>query len=113
MKRALAKVLVGVFGHGGNAEVLQTLKNEGLSLGDPADLWTMTRLLMVVGELDRATKGPEMMNDSFLSVFEDRPHEMNNFRGRPIVCECFRLYVVKPSSSTTLPAALARVLHEM
>lgn len=50
LRAALAKVLVGVFGQGGEVAMLKALKDEGKTLGDPADLWTMCRLLMVTGE---------------------------------------------------------------
>lgn len=50
VQRALARVLAHVFGHGGEAAVLRTLKAEGKTPGDVADLWTMCRLLKIVGE---------------------------------------------------------------
>lgn len=51
VQRALARVLAHVFGHGGEAAVLRTLKADGKTPGDAADLWTMCRLLKIVGEL--------------------------------------------------------------
>lgn len=51
LKQALASVLMHIFGRGGEEAVRDTLKAEGKTPGDPADLWTMSRLLMVAGEL--------------------------------------------------------------
>ncbi|CAM9470914.1 unnamed protein product, partial [Laminaria digitata] len=51
LKQAMASVLMHIFGRGGEAAVRDTLKAEGKTPGDPADLWTMSRLLMVAGEL--------------------------------------------------------------
>lgn len=51
VQRALARVLAYVFSQGGEALVLRTLKAEGKTPGDAADLWTMCRLLKIVGEL--------------------------------------------------------------
>lgn len=53
VQRALARILAHVFGHGGEAAVLRTLKAEGKTPGDVADLWTMCRLLKIVGEQHR------------------------------------------------------------
>lgn len=39
-----------VLGHGGTAAVESALRAEGKTLGDPADLRTMCRVLMSVGE---------------------------------------------------------------
>lgn len=50
VRKALAKILPGVFGHRGDATVVQVLKDEGKTPGDPADLWTTSRLLMAAGE---------------------------------------------------------------
>lgn len=50
VRAALGKILTGVFGSGGDAAVMKTLKVEGKTPGDPADLWTLSRLLMAVGE---------------------------------------------------------------
>ena len=50
VQRALVRVLAHVFGHGGEVAVLRALKAEGKTPGDAADLWTMCRLLKVVGE---------------------------------------------------------------
>ncbi|CAM9952189.1 unnamed protein product, partial [Scytosiphon promiscuus] len=53
VQRALARVLAYVFSHGGETLVLRTLKAEGKTPGDVADLWTMCRLLKIVAELSR------------------------------------------------------------
>lgn len=44
-------MLMHIFGRGGEAAVRDTLRAEGKTPGDPADLWTMSRVLMVAGEL--------------------------------------------------------------
>lgn len=43
-------MLAHVFGHGGDEALLRTLRAEGKTPGDPADLWTMCRLLKIVGK---------------------------------------------------------------
>lgn len=50
VQRALARVLAHVFGHGGEAAVRKTLKADGKTPGDAADLWTMCRLLKMTGK---------------------------------------------------------------
>ena len=57
LKQALASVLTHIFGRGGEEVVRATLKAEGKTPGDPADLWTMSRLLMVAGALKAGLLG--------------------------------------------------------
>lgn len=52
VQRALAKVLAHVFSAGGEASVRKALKADGKTPGDAADLWTMCRLLKIVGKLE-------------------------------------------------------------
>lgn len=51
VRRALNKLWTGVFGRGGDTIVRKTLENESKHLGSPADIWTLSRLLHVTGEL--------------------------------------------------------------
>lgn len=50
VQRALARVLAHVFGPGGDVAVRRALKADGKTPGEAADLWTMCRLLKVVGK---------------------------------------------------------------
>lgn len=51
VRRALNKLSEGVFGRGGDTIVRKTLEDENKYLGSSVDIWTLSRLLHVTGEL--------------------------------------------------------------